>query len=166
VDDQIYAVLLWLENSPVGEGLRASGVWTYAWLNLAHILGISTLFGAVLILDLRLLGAWRAIPAAAIATPTVLLAACGFGLAIFSGALMITVNATGYIGNPFLYVKLPLIALAFINVLVTTRLTGWRRLRAGEDCSGGDLTVLRTTAAVSLLLWLAVIFCGRMIGYW
>lgn len=166
MDDQIYAILVWLEDSALGEGLRASGVWTYAWINLAHILGISTLFGAVLILDLRLLGAWRAIPAAAIARPTVLLAACGFGLAICSGAMMITVNATGYIGNPFLYAKLPLIALAFANVLVTARLSGWRRLRAGEECSRRELAVLRTAAAASLLLWLSVIFCGRMIGYW
>lgn len=166
MDDQIYAILVWLEDSALGEGLRASGVWTYAWLNLAHILGISTLFGTVLVLDLRLLGAWRTVPVAAIAGPTVPLAACGFALALLSGSMMITVNATGYIGNPFLYAKLPLIVAAFVNVLIVQRLSGWRRLRAGEDCSSRDLAVLRCAAAASLLLWLSVIFCGRMIGYW
>ena len=39
--------------------MRESGVWTYAFLNLFHILGVSTLFGSILVLDLRLLGLAR-----------------------------------------------------------------------------------------------------------
>ncbi len=31
-------------------------------MNLVHILGISSLFGSVLVLDLRLLGVWRHVP--------------------------------------------------------------------------------------------------------
>jgi hypothetical protein len=51
-------LLSWLEGSALGETLRASGVWTYGVLNLGHITGIATLFGAVLLLDLRLVGLW------------------------------------------------------------------------------------------------------------
>ena len=46
--------------------MRDSGVWTYGVVNLAHILGIAMLFGAIVVLDLRLLGVWRAVPLAAL----------------------------------------------------------------------------------------------------
>jgi len=51
--------------------MRNAGVWAYGIVNLTHILGVSSLFGAVLVLDLRLLGFWRSIPLASIARPTV-----------------------------------------------------------------------------------------------
>lgn len=166
MEDTLYAILLWLEESALGEAVRDSGVWTYGWLNLAHILGIATLFGAMLILDLRLLGAWRSIALPLLARPTIPLAAVGFLIAVTSGATMLTVNATGYEGNPFLYTKLPLIGVAVINVLVVQRLTAWRRALAGHDPGSGDHRVLGIVGAISLLLWLAIIACGRMIGYW
>lgn len=166
MDGAIYALLAWLEDSVLGEGLRDSGVWTYAWLNLAHILGIGTLLGSVLVLDLRLLGAWRSIPVAVLARPTVPLAAVGFAVAVVSGAAMITVNAVGYAGNPFLYTKLPLIGLAVVNVLVTQRLAAWQRARAGDAPGPRDAGQLAVAGGLSLVLWLAVIACGRMIGYW
>ena len=46
--------LAWMEASALGELVRESGVWTYGIVNLGHILGVSTLFGSLLILDLHL----------------------------------------------------------------------------------------------------------------
>ena len=60
------ALLVWLEGSALGQLMRTSGVWTYGVVNLVHILGISTLFGSVLVLDVRRLGCWRRVPLAAI----------------------------------------------------------------------------------------------------
>ncbi|MBI4887432.1 MAG: DUF2214 domain-containing protein, partial [Acidobacteria bacterium] len=48
--------LAWMQASTLGVSMRESGVWTYAVVNLTHILGVATLFGSILILDLRLLG--------------------------------------------------------------------------------------------------------------
>ena len=62
--------MAWLEGSSLGHAMRNAGVWTYGLVNLAHILGISSLFGSVLVLDLRLLGAWRRVPLELIARPT------------------------------------------------------------------------------------------------
>ncbi len=55
----MYQFMAWLQGSILGHAMRESGVWTYGVVNLFHILGVSALFGAVLILDLRLLGLWR-----------------------------------------------------------------------------------------------------------
>ena len=52
----MHDLLSWAEASALGHLMRESGAWTYAVVNLAHILGIATLFGSVLVLDLRLLG--------------------------------------------------------------------------------------------------------------
>jgi uncharacterized membrane protein len=166
VDDRIFDGLVWLEESALGAALRDAGVWTYAWLNLLHILGIAALFGAVLALDLRLIGVWRSLPVAQIARPTVPLAAAGLMAAVASGAMMITVNATGYAGNPFLYVKLPLVVLGILNVAVIQRLPAWRRALSGEADEAAGRWVLGIAGATSLAIWLGVIVCGRMIGYW
>ena len=72
--------LTWLEGSALGVTMRGMGVWSYGLFNLAHILGISTLFGSVLVLGLRLLGAWRRIPLTAITAPTLPLAVTGLFL--------------------------------------------------------------------------------------
>ncbi|MCC5884815.1 MAG: hypothetical protein JJT88_00100 [Gammaproteobacteria bacterium] len=162
----MFELLAWVEQSALADTLRGAGVWTYGLLNLAHILGIGSLFGAVLILDLRLLGAWRSIPIATIARPTVPLAAAGFLLAVSSGILMISFNATEYLGNPFLYIKLPVIVFGLANVAVIQRLPAWRHALAGVDAETAERRVLAVAGAISLLTWLTVITCGRMIGYW
>jgi hypothetical protein len=59
--------------------MRDNGVWFYGIINLTHIVGVATLFGSVVILDLRLLGFWPDAPLAAISRPTTRMAAAGFG---------------------------------------------------------------------------------------
>jgi hypothetical protein len=162
----MYELMAWLEASALGVSLRGLGVWTYGLLNLAHILGIATLFGTVLVLDLRLLGAWRGIPVAVLVRPTVPLAAAGFVLAVLSGVSMFSFNTTEYHGNPFFYIKLPLIVAGLVNVALIQRLAAWRRALAGQAAQTGDRRVLAIAGGVSLAIWLGVIGCGRMIGYW
>ncbi|MFU8832836.1 MAG: hypothetical protein ACNA7J_11875, partial [Wenzhouxiangella sp.] len=129
----MYDLMAWLEASALAGFLRGLGIWTYGLLNLAHILGLSTLFGSVLLLDLRLLGLWQRIPVQAIIRPTVPLAAIGFAVAVASGIMMLSFNTTEYHGNPFLYIKLPVVVLGIINVAVIQRLAVWRRAVAGES---------------------------------
>lgn len=158
--------LTWLENSVLGETLRGSGIWTYGILNLFHILGLSTLFGAILVLDLRLLGLWRSIPMPLVARPTVPLAAIGFVVAICSGVSMLSVNATEYHGNPFMfYIKFPAIALGLVNVAVLSFLPAWRE-RNRRELSRREHRQLAVAGGISLLIWLTVVGAGRMVGYW
>jgi len=159
-------LMTWLEGSALAEFLRGLGIWTYGLLNLAHILGISSLFGAVLLLDLKLLGLWPSIPPSLLIRPTVPLAAFGFLLAVSSGVMMFSFNTTEYHGNPFLYIKLPVIVAGLVNVAIIQRLAAWRRAASGQPAQSGDRTVLAISGVLSLLIWLTVITCGRMIGYW
>lgn len=157
--------LAWLESSMLGHAMRNSGVWTYGVVNLFHILGISTLFGSVLVLDLRMLGLWRTVPLASIAGPTVPLATTGFVMATVSGIGMLATKATEYDGNPFLLIKFPAIAVALVNVAVVTSRPAWKAMGRREP-TPGDRRTLAIGGAVSLAAWLTAIGAGRMIGYW
>lgn len=157
--------LQWLETSALGQVTRALGVWSYSIINLAHILGIIMLFGSILLLDLRLLGAWRQIPLALWSGPTTFMARVGFVLAACSGLPMLAVKATEYAANPFLYVKFPAIGLALINVWLVHHSQAWRAHRV-RDLMPREKRRLAIGASLSLLFWLTAITAGRMIGYW
>src|ERR1043165_3774054 len=118
--------MAWLEGSALGHAMRDTGVWTYAVVNLSHILGVATLFGSVLVLDLRLLGVWRQIPLGYLSKPLVTMAAGGFCVAAITGAGLLATKATEYVGNPFLYIKFPAIALGLLNVWLLHRSPAWQ----------------------------------------
>ena len=161
----MYDLLAWLEGSALGHAMRGAGVWSYALVNLIHIAGVSALFGSLLLLDLRLLGLWRSVPVASVATPVVPIARIGFAIAAVSGACLIVTNATEYAGNPFLLLKFPAIALGLLNVAVLERLPAWRA-RNEPTPTPAESRQLAISGGVSLLCWSVAIGAGRMIGYW
>jgi hypothetical protein len=158
-------LLAWLEGSALGHAMRNSGVWAYGVVNLIHILGVATLFGAVLVLDLRLLGLWRSVPLGLLARPTVPIATTGFFVAATSGLCLIATNGSEYIGNPFLLIKFPAILAGLLNVAVLSRLPAWKA-RDSRDLTSAETQQLRVFAAISLMSWLTAVSAGRLIGYW
>jgi hypothetical protein len=159
------ALLVWLQSSLLGEFMRGSGVWAYGVVNLVHILSVATLFGSVLMLDLRLLGAWRRVPLAALEQPTIPLAVVGFCFAALSGVCLLTTNATEYRGNPFVPIKFAAIALGLLNVAVVATLPAWRA-RHAEPLAPNHRRALVVAGGTSLACWITAAAAGRMIGYW
>ena len=157
--------MTWLEGSAAGHAMRESGVWTYGVVNLAHILGVASLFGAVLVLDLRLLGLWRKVALPAISEPAVPVAATGFVIAAISGVLLLATKATEYVGNPFFYIKFPAIVLGLVNVAALIASSAWKHHRTRE-LSARERSKLPVIGGISLVSWLTAIAAGRMIGYW
>jgi hypothetical protein len=157
--------MAWLQGSALGHAMRESGVWTYGVVNLFHILGVASLFGAVLVLDLRLVGVWRNVALAGISKSTVPVATAGFIVAAISGICLLATKATEYVGNPFLYIKFPAIALGIVNVAVLNSFSAWKehRIRA---LSSNEQSKLAVFGGTSLFCWLTAITAGRMIGYW
>lgn len=154
-----------LEDSALGAFMRGTGLWTYPVVNLIHILGVAALFGAVLILDLRLLGVWRRAPLSAISAAAAPIAMAGFAVAAPSGVCLLATDALAYQDNPFLLVKFAAIGLGLVNALVLRRTAAWRAHSTG-DLSRADARKLAVIGAVSLVSWLTAVTAGRMIGYW
>ena len=157
--------MAWLEGSALGHAMRESGPWTYAIVNLSHILGISSLFGSLLVLDLRLLGVWRGIPLDILSRAVVPIARVGFAVAATTGVGLLATKATEYVGNPFLLVKFPAIAIGLINVAMLNRSAAWRA-RGSRELSLSENRQLAVMGGISLASWLTAITAGRMIAYW
>ena len=155
----------WMQTSALGHFMRESGAWTYAVVNLFHILGVASLFGSVLVLDLRLMGVGRRIPLAALADATVPVAIAGFAVAATTGVGLLATKATEYVGNPFLVIKFPAIALGLINVLALRLSPAWQA-RGHRELSRRELRQLSLMGGLSLACWLTAITAGRMIAYW
>ena len=144
-----------LENLSFIAALRDSWL-AYPLVNALHIIGVALLFGAIVPLDLRLAG-WRRDAAAIGGLSRLLLpvAMFGFALAACAGLLLFATDARAYAASPLFQAKIVLIGLALGNAWALRRVD-WRRQPRPRVALAG---------AASLILWLAVIVLGRLIGY-
>jgi len=159
----LFDALTALQNLEPVAALRASR-WVYPLVNSAHIVGIALLFGAILPLDLRLLGAWRGVPLPLLARVLLPVAMAGLALAAATGFMMFAVSATKYAATPVFLAKLGLIAAAVANALLLRLAPAWTLARV-PDLDAPPAARLKLAAGLSLALWLAVILCGRFIAY-
>ena len=156
-----------MDVSAFGEAVQSSpfGVWAggeaYPFANLIHILGLVMLVGGIGILDLRLAGLLRRIPAEPLASALTPIAIAGLLLMIPSGATMFAADASALVNSTTFRWKLLLIALALTNAIAFRLL--WQRRIAAWDAEPPPWG--RVMAAVSILLWLSVASLGRWIAY-
>lgn len=129
----------------------------YPLVNALHIVGIALLFGAIVALDLRLIG-WRRNAGGVDQFARLLLPVATGGLivAILAGLLLFATDARDYAASPLFQAKMLVVGLAIANA-VWLRLIGWREPGSSRRAAIGG--------AASILLWLAAIVLGRMIGY-
>lgn len=151
------------------EGLRLAGyiresLYVFPFLESLHVVGLAMVFGTIAVLDLRMLGvASVRRPVARVATDVEKWAWWAFGLTAVTGALMFITNAGVYYHNTFFRLKMAMLVLAGVNVAFF-ELTARRSLPQWNTDAKAPLAG-RAAAAVSLLLWIAIIFMGRWIGF-
>lgn len=150
-----------LEASGLGQAMR-QWLWLYPSVETVHIVGIGLLFGSIAVLDLRLLGLSRSIPARKLAAHVLPWTAGSFLLIVPSGLMMFTAHASEFVSSPVFVTKMVLILAAGVNAAlfhttVFSKSEAW-------DTTKPPLPA-RAFAAVSLLLWIAVIACGRLLAY-
>ena len=151
-----------IESSGVGRLLRES-LWAYPITETLHIVGLATLYGSVLIVDLRLLGLNRSLPVSRLARHALPWTVGAFLLVMVTGLLMFTAHAEDFLTNRVFIVKLGLIATAGVNAALLH--TGVMRTVAAWDVNVMPPSRVRLTAVFSILLWTTVIACGRLLAY-
>lgn len=149
-----------IEDSALGELMRES-LLAYPAANLLHILGLALLVGPIVALDLRLLGLARMLPLPAASRLLTPIAIAGLLLLIASGPPLFAADAGPLATHPLMQVKIALVAVAVANALLFRAL--WQRRLVHWDASPPAFG--RAQAAASILLWLAVAACGRLIAY-
>jgi len=135
----------------------AGSAWAYPLANVAHLLGLVLLLGGIGLVDLRLVGAFKLLPLQPLARALTPLALAGLLLLALSGAVMFAADPA-VANNATFRTKLLLIGLALVNAVAF-------RLGFGRAAPEPVPAAARLMGGASLLAWLAIAYCGRMIAY-
>lgn len=155
-----------LEASGLGQAMR-QWLWLYPSVEVVHLVGIGLLFGSVAVLDLRLLGLSRDIPVKKLARHVLPWTAASFVLIVPSGFLMFSAHATEFVDSEVFVLKMLLIMAAGVNAALFHTVT----FRTADVWDSEEMRKLppppsaRAAGAISLLLWISVIACGRLLAY-
>jgi hypothetical protein len=155
-------LLIALEQSGLATAIRQS-VWAYPAANVGHIVALTLFAGSVAAMDARLLGAFAAAPPASIVRPARRAAMLGLLLMAITGSVLFTAEASHVAMNPVFQIKAALIALGLLNALFAGR-----ALKAALDDTPAFAPLparVRLSAFLSLMIWLSVAACGRLIAY-
>ena len=156
------AFLIALEQSGVGLAIRQS-IWAYPAANVTHILALTIFAGAVTVMDLRMLGAFRETLPASVIPPARWAAVAALIVLVSSGLVLFTAEASHVAMNPIFQIKLVLIIIGIANALIVQR--SLSKVLAETP----EMTPLparfRMSAVLSLSIWLCVAGLGRYIAY-
>jgi hypothetical protein len=156
-------LISYFESSGVADAVRENDV-LFPLIESIHVLAISLVVGSILAVDLRLLGlAWTSRSVSRVTRGILPLTWCAFAVAVGSGGLLFISNATKYLGNGFFVAKMLIIGAAGINMAVF-HIVSARDLPRWDNDARLPLRA-RLAGGLSLLLWVAVVACGRWIGF-
>jgi tryptophan-rich sensory protein len=156
-------LIAFFEDSGVANAIRENDV-LFPSIESVHVLAICLVVGSIMAVDLRLLGfASVKRPLSSVTRGILPLTWGAFTVAVASGFLLFISNATKYLGNGFFVAKLCLIAAAGLNMLVFHFISA--RNQASWDGQARLPPSVRLAGGVSMMLWIAVVACGRWIGF-
>jgi hypothetical protein len=149
----------WCASTTVGQAISAS-TWAFAVIESLHLLALSVIGGAVLIVDLRLLGlGLRRQPLAQVARDAQPWLVGSLIVMLVTGVgLFLSEPVKCYYSTPF-WVKMTSLALSIVFAF-TVR---WRMTQADE--TRVNRVWFKVVALVSLVLWFGVGAGGRWIGF-
>ena len=146
--------LVALERLGAVQALKTS-FFAYPIVNALHIASIGALLTSVILMDLRLLGAFRDLPEQPFSRLMRRIAWIAFACAVPTGLALFSVRATDYANAGLFLVKLALILLAGVNFAAFSMLAHRAVLSAAA----------RASAVLSILLWSSVLLAGRFLGF-
>lgn len=156
------APLAAIERLPLAMAMRHE-LWLYPAVEIFHIIGFVTLVGSIIVLDMRLLGLSKALPVSLLARHTLPWSMGALLLIVPTGLLMFVAHAGDFIGNPAFVTKMSLLFCAATNAAVFH--AGVFRGVAGWDSGVATPAAAKIHALISLLIWLGVLSCGRLLAY-
>jgi hypothetical protein len=160
---QLQDLIAYFEQSGLAESIREGDV-LFPFIESVHVIAISLVVGTILVVDLRLLGlASVRRPVGRLSHATLPVTWSAFAIAAASGFLLFISNASKYLANGYFLAKIVLIGAAGLNMIIFHCLSA-RDLPQWEKEPVPPMRV-RLAGALSILLWVAVVACGRWIGF-
>ena len=153
----------WLVETPLSH-LIADNIWTVVISQTIHIIGVAVVMMSVATINLRILGvAGRGQSVVSVISRLVPWVWWAMLALLLTGILQIFVEPSREIMNLTMRIKvLMLITVSGITYYYT------RALRADShfwDVEGKHRTLGVTLASLSIVLWVAIVVCGRLIAY-
>jgi hypothetical protein len=149
----------WLQTAAIAKAINDTE-WAWGAMETIHFVGLSLLFGTVLVVSLRMLGALKIVPFSALhrLLPWGIL---GFGLNLVSGMLFFIAVPTLYTQSIAMPWKMATMILGGLTLLYFTLFDEPWALGSGDDAR----LPAKIVGLLNLVLWVVVIFFGRMIPY-
>ena len=152
-----------LSETPWSVALHESEI-AYSLIESFHVWSLCLFFGMTVMFDLRLLG-WimRKVPVSEVIRRLQPWTIVGFVLMVISGILLVYAIPVRSYQNIFFRTKMLLLLLAGVNILIFHS-----RVFPGVakwDTDAIPPKAARIAGALSLVLWVGIVFSGRMIAY-
>jgi hypothetical protein len=156
-------ILIFIYSNPLAQTIRENEL-LFPWIEAIHVLAVTLVIGSIALVDLRLIGV-RALNRAIsnISKELLPITWMAFLVAAITGAILFTSNALSYSQNFYFISKMILLGLAGINMMCFQFIIG-KNLDSWNHYQQLPIAA-RIAGAISLTLWVSIIFCGRWIGF-
>ena len=155
-----FAIFQWLEKTQLSVVINES-LWAFAVVEAIHLLALAVIGGAVLVVDLRLLGfafqRQKVNDLARVAQPWFVWSLVGMLVTGF--VLFLSLAASKYYVHTYFWVKMYFLAAAMVFSFTVRH-----RVIMGDEARANS-ALAKLVALVSLFLWAGVGFAGKAIGY-
>ena len=152
-------LILWMQSTWLAH-FMGDWQWAWPWAEVLHFIGMSMLFGSVLVMDLRLMGFFRNDISIRAVRELVPWAAAGVILNVLSGIAFVVKDADRILPNPALQFKMICVLLALLNILLY-EVKFRKQVATWRDDENPPVSV-KLVGMGSLVAWTLVIWGGRM----
>lgn len=146
--------LIWLSATDLRLFFYRFEDWDWLFV-FAHVASAAVLLGAILVVDLRLMGVMRSLELKKLAALALPWAGVSAGVAIVTGVVLLLFDPIAVGVHSYFLLKMALIVLGLINALAFHRLT---RIEAADARAGAA----RFAGALSVALWTGVFLCASL----
>ena len=154
-------LLHWLQGTRLAVSIAEE--W-FPLVESLHVLTMAIVAGTIFIVDTRLIGLTSRKLGFSYLSERLLPWVWGaFACSVVTGTLMFASNATGYYGNTAFRLKMLLLICAGLNMAFFHAVT-FRTVGRWDKDTPTPLGA-RTAGALSMLIWVTVIFVARWIGF-
>ena len=159
----LLSICQWIQDTTIGQSLSGS-IWMFPIIETTHVLGLSISVGLLMVSDLRLMGyIMKKRPVSEVYEQIKPWMFIGFTIMVITGIFLFWSQAVKAYSSIFFKAKIILLVVAAINAIAFER--GIYRKIGEWDNALIPPRQARIAGWVSLILWAAIITCGRTMAY-
>jgi hypothetical protein len=151
-----------IETLAIAKAMREN-LWLYPSVEIVHIFGLAILVGSVVMFDLRVLGLSKDISVRALSRHLLPWSLGALFLIVPTGLMMFSAHADDFLNNRAFQVKMALLLTAGLNAAWFR--TGPYQTVKAWDTNASAPPLAKLSVALSIVIWLGVISCGRLLAY-